>query len=171
MPTILGHPYPFQIIRADPDRLLIRYEVNNLEVVTKGQDSWFLGLVVQWNLFNGLGDRARIAEARARLAEARAVRDGMSNRIRLEVKNAHLRLRAATARIGVARRSVVQAEDSLRIVRDRYDSGLTTIVNLLSTEAALTEARARLTRARYDQSVADASLELALGTIGKDSFR
>ena len=147
------------------------YELNNLEVVTKGQDSWFLGLMLQWNLFNGFGDRARIAEARARLAETRAVRDGMSNRIRLEVKDAHLRLRAATARIGVARRAVTQAEDSLRIVRDRYDAGLTTIVNLLSTEAALTEARARLTRALYDRNVADASLELALGTIGKDSFR
>jgi outer membrane protein len=147
------------------------YELNNLEVVTKGQDSWFLGLVFQWNLFNGFGDRARIAEARARLEETRAVRDGMSNRIRLEVKDAHLRLRAATERIGVARRAVAQAEDSLRIVKDRYDAGLTTIVNLLSTEAALTEARARLTRARYDRNVADAGLQLALGTIGKDSFR
>ncbi len=79
------------------------YEVNNLEVVTKGQDSWFLGLVLRWNLFNGFGDQAGIAEARARLAETRAVRDGMSNRIRLEVKDAFLRLRAATGRIGVAR--------------------------------------------------------------------
>lgn len=31
MPTILGHPYPMQIIRGGSDRLLIRYEVNNLE--------------------------------------------------------------------------------------------------------------------------------------------
>jgi hypothetical protein len=30
MPAILGHPYPFQIIRAGEDRLLMRYEVNNL---------------------------------------------------------------------------------------------------------------------------------------------
>ncbi|HLF12767.1 MAG TPA: DUF6152 family protein [Gammaproteobacteria bacterium] len=31
MPAILGHPYPFQIIRESEDRLLLRYEVNNLE--------------------------------------------------------------------------------------------------------------------------------------------
>jgi outer membrane protein len=146
------------------------YEVNNLEVVAKGQDSWFVGLMFRWNIFNGFGDKAGIAEARARLAETRAVRDGMSSRIRLEVKDAFLRLRAATGRIGVARSAVAQAEDSLRIVKDRYDAGLTTIVNLLSTEAALTEARARLTRAVYDRNVAGARLELALGTIGKDSF-
>jgi outer membrane protein len=147
------------------------YEVNNLEVVTKGQDSWFLGLVLQWNLFNGFGDRAGVVEARARLAETRAVRDGAANRIRLEVKEALLRLRAATQRIDVARGAIAQAEDSFRIVKDRYDAGLTTIVDLLSTEAALTEARARLTRALYDRSVADANLALALGTISKDSFQ
>jgi outer membrane protein len=147
------------------------YEVNNLEVVTKGQDSWFLGLVLRWNLFNGFGDQAGIVEARARLAETRAVREGLSNRIRLEVKEALLRLRAATERIGVARAAARHAEESLRIVRDRYDGGLTTIVDLLATEAALTEARTRVTRALYDKNVADARLELALGTIDKESFR
>lgn len=31
MPTILGHPYPFEIVRESEERLRIRYEVNNLE--------------------------------------------------------------------------------------------------------------------------------------------
>lgn len=31
MPLILGHPYPFEIVRPGADRLLLRYEVNNLE--------------------------------------------------------------------------------------------------------------------------------------------
>ena len=40
MPAILGHPYPFQIIRDGADRLLMRYEVNNLErVVHLNMDS------------------------------------------------------------------------------------------------------------------------------------
>lgn len=33
MPAILGHPYPFEIIRAGDDRLIMRYEINNLERV------------------------------------------------------------------------------------------------------------------------------------------
>jgi hypothetical protein len=33
MPAILGHPYPFEIIRDGADRVLMRYEVNNLERV------------------------------------------------------------------------------------------------------------------------------------------
>jgi Family of unknown function (DUF6152) len=31
MPLILGHPYPFEILRPSADRILLRYEVNNLE--------------------------------------------------------------------------------------------------------------------------------------------
>lgn len=33
MPTILGHPYPFEIIRTGDDGLIMRYEINNLERV------------------------------------------------------------------------------------------------------------------------------------------
>lgn len=33
MPEILGYPYPFRIIREGKDRLLLRYEVDNLERV------------------------------------------------------------------------------------------------------------------------------------------
>ena len=40
MPTILGHPYPFEIIRDGDERLLMHYEVNNLErVVHLGMDA------------------------------------------------------------------------------------------------------------------------------------
>lgn len=31
MPTILGHPYPFEIVRDGADRIVMRYEVNNVE--------------------------------------------------------------------------------------------------------------------------------------------
>ncbi len=33
MPQILGYPYPFEIVRDSPERILIRYEVDNLERV------------------------------------------------------------------------------------------------------------------------------------------
>ena len=31
LPTILGHPYPFEIVRDGADRIVMRYEVNNVE--------------------------------------------------------------------------------------------------------------------------------------------
>lgn len=146
------------------------WEANHLDVATNGRDSWFVGALLQWNLFNGFGDRARVAEATARLRETQALRGAFASQLRLEVREAFLALRAATERIAVARQAARQAEESLRIVRDRYESGLTTVVTLLSAESALTDAQGSLSRALYDQSVGAAGLELALGTIDKESF-
>lgn len=146
------------------------YELNHLDVATNGRDSWFVGVVFQWNLFNGLHDRAKVAEAKARLEEIRALRTRMVSGMKLEVKDAYLKLRAAEERIGVARKAAAQAEESLRIVKDRYEAGLTTVVDLLTSEAVLTQAKGNLAQALYDYNVGLASLELALGTMSKDSF-
>lgn len=146
------------------------YDLNHLDLAANGQDGWFAGVVLTWNLFNGFGDRARMAEARARLEEVEALRAAMAGRVRLEVREARLGLRAAEERIEVAQKAVAQAETSLRIIRDRYQAGLTTIVDLLANEAALTRARGAVARALHDWNVGLAGLELALGTIGPDAF-
>lgn len=146
------------------------YDVNRRDIVANGQNSWFVGVALQWNLFNGLADRARIAEARAALQRTRALRERAASAVRLEVKEAFLAVSTARERIAVARRAVAQAEASLRLVQDRYAAGLTTIVNLLQTESALTQARGNLTRALHDYNLAVAGLELAAGTIDQDAF-
>lgn len=151
-------------------RATATYELNHLSFAANGQDSWFVGVIFQWNLFNGFGDRAKVAEARAGFKRIQATRAGMASRIRLEVKDAFLKLKAAEERIGVAKGAVTQAEESLRIVKDRYEVGLTSIVDLLANESALTQARGNLTLALYDYNVGLANLELALGTISGDSF-
>ncbi|CBE68981.1 MAG: TolC family protein [Candidatus Methylomirabilis oxygeniifera] len=146
------------------------YELNHLKFAADGRDSWFVGVAFQWNLFNGLEDRAKVAEAQAHFSEIQAVRTRMASRIRLETKEAFLALKTAEARIGVAQRAVGQAEEALRIVKDRYEAGLTTIVDLVASEAALTQSRGNLAQALYDHNVGLAALELAVGTIGKESF-
>lgn len=146
------------------------YELNHLSFADNGRDSWFVGVVFQWNLFNGFHDRAKVAEAKARFEETQALRTRMVSGVKLEVKDAVLRLKAAEERIGVTRKVVVQAEESLRIVKDRYEAGLTTVVDLLTSEAVLTQAKGNLTQALYDYNVGLAGLELALGTMSKDSF-
>lgn len=147
------------------------YDIDRLDFAANGQDSWFLGVALQWNLFNGLGDRARLAEARAGADRARALRARAASAMQLEVTDALLALRAARERIAVARRAAAQAKESLRLVGDRYGAGLTTIVDLLGAEAALTQARASVSAALHDHGIGVARLELAMGTIAVESFR
>lgn len=147
-----------------------QYEINNKYFAARGQDSWLVGVVLQWNLFNGAADRARLAEAQADFERSRALRTRLASRVRLEVLEAFLQWQTAEERIKVAQKAVSQAEAALRIVTDRYQTGLTTIVDLLASEEALTQTQGNLTRALYDWNVSLASLELAQGTLSRDSF-
>jgi len=146
------------------------YEINNYRFASNGQDSWSVGVVLSLNLFNGGGDHARIAEAQANHRRAVAQRERMANAIGLEVHDAFLAHQTARERVGVAREAVAQAEESLRIVQDRYDAGLTTIVELLDSETALTAARTNLTRTLYDATVSQARLDLSLGRLDRARF-
>jgi len=146
------------------------YEVNNYRFASNGQDSWSVGVVLNLNLFNGGGDRARIVEAQANYQRAVAQRERLANAIGLEVHDAFLAHQTARERVAVARETVTQAEESLRIVQDRYEAGLTTIVELLDSETALTAARTNLTRTLYDATVSQARLDLSLGRLDRARF-
>jgi outer membrane protein TolC len=150
--------------------LMGNYELNNNRFASDGQESWSVGVVLNLNLFNGGGDRARITEAQANHQRAAAQRDRVARAIGLEVHDAFLASHTARARTAVARDAVAQAEESLRIVQDRYDAGLTTIVELLDSETALTAARTNLTRTLYDATVSQARLELSLGRLDRARY-
>jgi outer membrane protein len=146
------------------------YEINNQQFTSEGQDSWTVGVVLNLNLFNGGADRARLVEAQANEQRAVALRERLAKAIGLEVHDAFLALQTARERVTVAKDAVTQAEESLRIVQDRYDTGLTTIVELLDNETALTAARTNLTRTLYDATVGQAKLDLSLGTLDRARF-
>ena len=74
-------------------------------------------------------------------------------------------LKSAHERLRVAGTALAQARESLRLIRLRYETGLTILVDLLSTEDALKSAELSRVRALFDTHLAQAGLELALGTI------
>ncbi|HEX9899167.1 MAG TPA: TolC family protein [Candidatus Methylomirabilis sp.] len=150
--------------------LMGNYEINNHRLSSEGQDSWSVGVVLNLNLFNGGADRARIVEAQANHERAAALRERLGNAIGLEVHDAFLAVQTARERVAVAREAVAHAEESLRIVQDRYDAGLTTIVELLDSETALTAARTSLTRTLYDATVSQARLDFSLGALDRARF-
>jgi outer membrane protein TolC len=65
----------------------------------------------------------------------------------------------------VAQGAVAQAREGLRLIRLRYETGLTILVDLLTAEDALKNAELSQVGALLDTHLAQAGLELALGTI------
>ena len=144
-------------------------EADRQNFYDKGGANWLVSIGLRWNLFNGFSDKARIEEAKSALRQSEADQERMSSAIRLQVRRAYADLRAANQRIEVAKASVAEAEESLRITQNRYETGLNSVTDLLRTETAVLEARTRHLAAIHDQRIAAAMLELAAGTLTADS--
>jgi outer membrane protein TolC len=145
------------------------FEADRGRFVNQGGANWMFAASLKWNLFNGFSDRAKIGEATESLRGARAVQRQLDGAVRLQVRKAYADLKSAEERIEVASAAVTMAEESLRIVKNRYEAGLVTVTDLLRNETALLETRTRRLAAVYDQRVAAATLELAAGTLAPDS--
>ena len=127
--------------------------------------SWLFGVRGQWSL-NAAGGERRVWNAAQRAAErARAEQQAAETAARLAVRTALARLEAARARATVATATAAQARESERIIRDRYDSGLTTVTDVLRAANASLDAAALETTARVDVVVAGVTLDRAVGRV------
>lgn len=144
-------------------------EADRGRFVTEAGGNWFAGVTLQWNLFNGFADRGRIRESQQMIAATRSQADQVRNGGKLEVRKAYADLTSSTERITLTAAAVAQAEESLRITRNRYESGLSTVTDLLRNQVALLESRLRRLMAVHDQRVAAVMLELAAGSLNADS--
>jgi len=145
------------------------FEADRQRFITRGGDNWLVSVGLRWNLFNGFSDKARIKQSRFALERSSAEEARVGSAVRLEVHRAYAELHAATQRIEVAKASVAEAEESLRITQNRYEAGISNVSDLLRTETAVLEARTRHLAAIRDQRIAAAILELAAGTLSPDS--
>jgi outer membrane protein len=125
--------------------------------------SWAVGAVARINLFRGFGDQARLAEAKAGLDQQALERQKAETAARVEVRVATARLTASRAAEAVGREAAAQAREQQRIIRDRYDQGLSDATSLLRAAEAVMAADAQQTSAQVDALVATAALTRALG--------
>jgi outer membrane protein TolC len=145
------------------------FEADRQQFINKGGANWLASIGLRWNLFNGMGDKARIAESSYLLERAHADEQRMDSAVRLEVRRAWADLRAAQQRIEVAKAAVAEAEESLRITQNRYESGMSNVTDLLRNETAVLESQTRYLAAVHDQRIAATMLDLAAGRLSPDS--
>ena len=145
------------------------FEADRQRFYDRGGSNWLVSIGLRWNLFNGFSDKARMEESGFALRRSVAEQERAGSAIRLQVRRAYADLRATSQRIEVAKASVAEAEESLRITQNRYGSGIGNVTDLLRTETAVLEARTRHSAATHDQRIAAAMLERAAGTLTADS--
>ena len=127
--------------------------------------SWAVMAVLQWNLFDGLVTRSKVKEALATSSRMKSLEEQTRSAVELQVRQAYYNLAASSDRIAATASSVQEAEEGLRIVQKRYETGMTTFVDVLGAESALIRARTNALQALYDNNISQAELKLAEGTL------
>jgi outer membrane protein len=131
--------------------------------------NWTAGARLDFNLFAGGATKARLAEAAAKANKAKHNVEWFRSGVTLEVRKAFLDAEAAAQRAAAARDAADQAKESLRIVQNRYEAGLTTITELLRAQTAQLDARTLYWNALQDWQVSQAQLERAAGVLSPES--
>lgn len=140
------------------------YENNSTFVLgPNGQSNYGAFGVVSINLFNGAHDAAQVRKARAQEEKAREQLAAKRREIEVEVVEAYYSLRSASERLVVSESAVAQAEENLRIVRNRYESGIAPVLDLLTAELLLNQAKQNRLRAFYDEYMGQARVDLVAG--------
>lgn len=149
--------------------LIGNYEVNS-EAFSDTADNYMVGAIMRFNLYSGQRISGKTMEARALLEKIRAIKHELELGINVQIRQAYYQAKSSWKRIQVARESILQAEENLRIIRKRYENGLLTIVNLMDAESALKQSRTNHLKALHDYNISTTQLKLAAGTIN-DSWQ
>jgi outer membrane protein TolC len=152
----------------------VGYEIRNSRLTTNlgyETNGWFLGVNGSWNFFDGLATKGRLDQARAQLESAKVTYADTIRQVDLEVQTAYAGVDQAKELIASQVKVVEQADETLRLARERLNAGAGTQLDVLAAQVALTQARTTQKQALSDYNVAIAEFDRAVGaeTIADDT--
>lgn len=102
-------------------------------------------------------------EARYRLSQAEHGLNLLKEGIELEIRVAYLGIEEAKKLVESQKENIVQAEEALSIVEERYKQGLATSLEVMDTQLALTQAKTNWLQSLSDYLITKAELKKAIG--------
>jgi len=123
------------------------------------------GIGVQWAMFDGGQSRKRAAALDRNRRATEQQRADASSQIELQVRQAYLGIHESRQRVEVTAQAAEQADENLRIARERYTAGLGTQTQLLQAETLRVQALTNRDDAALDAGLAQLRLARAVGAL------
>ena len=123
------------------------------------------GIGVQWALFDGGQSRKRAAALERNRRATEQQRADAASHIELQVRQAYLGIHESRQRVEVTAQAAEQADENLRIARERYTAGLGTQTQLLEAETLRVQALKNRDDATLDTGLAQLRLARAVGVL------
>ncbi len=127
------------------------------------QESWDVGVSVNWNFFDSGRAKSQAAEAAAIVTATRERIAEFDSVVSADIRQRMLDLDSTQAMVRAATDAVRSATDARRVVTDRFNAGVATSTDVLVAQVALLENDLARTRALAGVKLAEARLERALG--------
>jgi outer membrane protein len=132
-----------------------------------GGSYWMAGAELRIDLLP-FEKESRLQQEKASLLRAQAGEEIARSTIRVEVSRTYFVLQSAAKMVEVARGSLAQAAESLRILRNRYDAGLVPLTDVLRAEDSERQSQSGYWQAVYHNALSYAALRLATGTLNPE---
>jgi outer membrane protein len=123
--------------------------------------NWRFGL--SWPLFNGFArEQAQVTASTARdLAQANEA--DARRQVNAQLTQQLAALATTYEQISIAQDNLAAATEDLRVQNERYRVGAATILDLLTSQAALTQAQVNVVQTRFNYLIARAQVEATVG--------
>lgn len=136
---------------------------NTTPIVGAVRPGWALGIGTSFPLFNGWQREDVVTRAEAAAEVSRVTSLDVTRQARTEAARLLSGLRFAVQNISLATDAVQSAEEDLRVQTERYRAGISTELDQLTSELAVTQARLALVAARFNYQITRAQLEALVG--------
>ena len=130
-------------------------------------DNYTAAVTMNWDIYTGMSTKADLSRARHGLKGAEQFYRKVELDIIQDVRNAYLNLEDAVQRFEVSKSSVALADESLSLVKSRYEGGSAPVTRYLEAELARSRASMNKTAAFYDQKIALSGIGRSLGMLSQ----
>jgi len=128
--------------------------------------SYGLSLGLSVPIFNGFSRQYEIAAAKAQADAVSAFADQTRQQVVTQVFISYYTLQTAAARVSASDDLLASATQSVQVAAGRYREGVGSIIDLLTAQSALANARAQQVQARWEWYTALAQLARDAGVLG-----
>lgn len=125
----------------------------------------YIGLQVNWKVWDWGGYRNEYKEAKAHENAARISASYLADHVKLEVRTKWLDAQAFFKNLASAQTQLQSAEEAYRLQKVKFESGVATTTDVLDAESDVARARLQSALARYDYYLALIGLARSVGDV------
>jgi len=129
------------------------------------EGQWVVGVGLKWNVFDGGSSRNRGRAIGLQASALHEKREDVASMIGLQVRQSWLDEQTTRKRVDVTKSAIAQADENVRVVRDRYVNGLAPYTEVLDAETARVSTETNNANAVYDAVMAGLRLKYSMGEL------